>query len=70
MPWNTIPEVHPQNDASQNDILGHFLSGINLTNTSPCPTEYWVTMHSGTYFLQKNKTGYDQSQKSSTVYEI
>jgi hypothetical protein len=30
--------------------------GIDITNTSPSPTELWVTMRSGTYFLSKNST--------------
>jgi hypothetical protein len=26
-------------------------SGINITNTTLSPTEFWITMNSGTYFL-------------------
>jgi hypothetical protein len=26
-------------------------SGIDINNTSPSPTEFWVIMHSETYFI-------------------
>jgi hypothetical protein len=30
---------------------GNFFPGIDITNTSPSPTEFWVTMRFETYFL-------------------
>jgi hypothetical protein len=45
-----------QKDASRNGVLELF-SGIDIINASPPLTEFLITLHSGTYFLYKNRTG-------------
>jgi hypothetical protein len=48
----TISEVLSQKDTSENSIPEpFFFPGIDITNTSPSLTKFWVIMHSGTYFL-------------------
>jgi hypothetical protein len=54
---DAIPEVLPQKEVSWNGIREPFSRVINITNTFPSPTEFWVTMRPGTYFIQKNSTG-------------
>jgi hypothetical protein len=54
---SAIPVVLSQKDASQNSVLEPSFPGMDIPNTSPSPTEFLVTMHSGTYSLQKNSTG-------------
>jgi hypothetical protein len=54
--WDAIPKVISQKDASQNGVPEPFSPGTDITNTPPSPTEFGVTMHSGTYSLYKTST--------------
>jgi hypothetical protein len=47
---HSVPEVLRRTPA------GTAFQNIDITNISLAPTELWVTMHSGTYFLYKNGT--------------
>jgi hypothetical protein len=48
---NNVPQVLFQTDASRNAVPKPFFPGIDVSNTSPSPTEFWVTVRSGAYFL-------------------
>jgi hypothetical protein len=50
---NAIPEVLSQKDTSRNGMLELFFPSIDITNTSPSSTEFWVTMYSGHTFFRK-----------------
>jgi hypothetical protein len=41
---NAVPEALPQKDAGSNGVPEPFLPGINITNTYPSPTKFWVTL--------------------------
>jgi hypothetical protein len=44
---NAVPGVLSQKDASRNGVPELLLPGIDISNTSPSPTEFWVTVRSG-----------------------
>jgi hypothetical protein len=52
--WNAVPEVHSQKGASWNSVPEPLFPGIDITNISPSPTKFLVTMRSGIYSLYRN----------------
>jgi hypothetical protein len=51
MLWNAVMEVLSQKDTSLNGVAERFFPGIDISNTSPSLTKFWVIVHSETYFL-------------------
>jgi hypothetical protein len=53
---NAVPEVFLRRTQARTVFQNLLFPGINITNTSSSLTEFWFTMCSGTYSLQKNRT--------------
>jgi hypothetical protein len=43
--WNAVPEVLSQKGASWNGVPEPLFPGISITNTSPSPAKFWVTLY-------------------------
>jgi hypothetical protein len=56
--WNTAPEVFSQKDTNWNGVPEPFF-------LTPPPTEFCVTMHSGSFFffVKKNSTDYNYGKE-------
>jgi hypothetical protein len=48
---NAVPEVLSQKDTSRNGVQEPLFAGIDVSSTSPSPTEFWVTVCSLIYLL-------------------